>query len=158
MVDSPARYPQQLDALQGALDAEFRRNPFLRALGIELVDWGPGWAQTRLAPDRGLTNLAGTVHGGAITSLADVAFEVACNAYGREAVALDLSCHFAAPARGGALTATAEELTRGRRTASYRVAVTEGPTTVAWLQAVAYRTDRWRLGAERYPDDWRERY
>jgi acyl-CoA thioesterase len=145
-----------MDALQGALDAEFRRNPFLRALGIELVDWGPGWARTRLAPDRGLTNLAGTVHGGAITSLADVAFEVACNSYGRESVALDLTCHFTAPARGGALVAEAEEVTRSRRTASYRVTVTEGAGIVAWLLAVAYRTDRWRLGAERYPDDWRD--
>lgn len=153
---SRPRWPAEHEALRAALDTEFRATPYARTLGIELADWGLGWAVTRLEPAAGLRNLVGTVHGGAISGLADVAFEVACNSYGRECVALDLTCHFAAAATGGPLLAQAEEQTRGRRTASYRITVSEGTTTVAWFVAVAYRTSRWRLGADRYPPDWRD--
>lgn len=152
------RWPADLDPLRAEVDAAFCGNPFLGAMGIELRDWGPGWAVTAMTPAAELRNLAGTVHGGVITSLADAAFEVACNSYGRECVALDLAGHFTAPGRGAELVADAEEISRGRRTASYRVTVTEAGATVAWFMAVAYRTQRWRLGPERYPLPWRERY
>lgn len=155
---SRPRWPADLDALRAEVDAAFRANPFLGAMGIELRDWGPGWAVTATTPAAELRNLVGTVHGGVIASLADAAFEVACNSYGRECVALDLAAHFTAPGRGGELVADAEEASRGRRTASYRITVTEDGTTVAWFMAVAYRTERWRLGAERYPPAWRERH
>ncbi len=152
------RWPAEMEVLRAEVDAVFRRNPFLGALGIELADWGSGWAETRMTPTPELCNLVGTVHGGAIASLADTAFEVACNSYGRECVALDLACHFTAPARGERLTAEAEEVSRSRRTASYRVTVAEAGVTVAWFMAVAYRTERWRLGEDRYPGAWREQH
>lgn len=150
------RWPQELGAARDDLDARFRANPFLAHLGIELLDWGPGWSRARMTPGPHLRNLVGTVHGGAITSLADAAFEVACNGYGRVCVALDLTAHFAA-AGDGVLLADAEEVTRSRRTASYSITITaeESGTVVAHVLAVAYRTARWHGGQERYPDVWR---
>lgn len=150
------RWPVELEALRADVDAALRDNPFLGAMGIELRDWGLGWAVTAMTPTPQLRNLVGTVHGGVITSLADAAFEVACNSYGRECVALDLVCHFTAAARGDQLVAEAEEVSRSRRTASYRITVTEAAVTVAEFMALAYRTERWRLGAERYPSQWRD--
>lgn len=150
------QWPDGLGEVRELLDGYFRRNPFPMLLGIELTGWGPGWATARMTPAPSLRNLAGSIHGGAISSLADVAFEVACNSYGRECLALDLTAHFTAPASGEPLVAAAEEMTRSRRTASYRVTVSEGERTVAWFLAVAYRTDRWRGGEERYPTAWRD--
>lgn len=151
-----APWPEALADLRAPLDARFRAIPFAALLGIELDDWGPGWSRVRLTPSPAVHNLVGTVHGGAIATLADVAFEVACNAHGRESVALDLSAHFTAPAGADPLVAEADEVTRSRRTASYRITVTQGTTTVAWFLAVAYRTARWHLGEDRYPLAWRE--
>jgi len=149
-------WPQALADLRAPLDERFRAIPFAALLGIELDDWGPGWSRVRLTPSPALHNLAGTVHGGAVATLADIAFEVACNGHGRVSVALDLTAHFTAPAVDDLLVAEADEVTRSRRTASCRVTVTQGATTIAWFLAVAYRTARWHLGEDRYPPSWRE--
>jgi acyl-CoA thioesterase len=156
-----SRWPEQLSALRDDLDAVLRRNPFVAHLGGDLVDWGLGWARVRLVSDPRLANVAGTLHGGAITGLADAAFEIACNSYGRVCVAVDTSCHYTAPARiGTPLVAEAEEVSRSRRTASYRITVQEegDGQPSAWFMALAYRTARWHLGEDRYPRDWRESY
>jgi acyl-CoA thioesterase len=85
---------------------------------------------------------------------------VACNSYGRVCVGLDVSVHYAAPAEPGErLTAEARELTRSRRVASYAVEVRgEDGAARCTAQAVAFRTERWHLGAEAWPAEWRERY
>ncbi len=105
-------------------------------------------------------NLAGTVHGGIVATAADAAFEAACNSYGRVTLAAALSAHYTAPvAPGTVLTATAEEVARGRRIASYRIEVVDGDGgLVAWFQALAHRTTRWHLHEDRWPADWRASY
>lgn len=139
------------------LDGVLRSSPLLRHLGGELVDWGPGWAEVRLPTAPELANIAGTVHGGLVATAADAAFEAACNSHGRVALAAALSAHYTAPAAPGTtLTARAEEVARGRRTASYRIEVLDGEgVLVAWFQALAHRTSRWHLGEERWPEEWR---
>jgi acyl-CoA thioesterase len=144
-------------ALRGRLDEVLREIGFGRLVGIEVVDWEPGFARTALTPMAEQANIHGFVHGAALFTLADTAFEVACNSYGRVCVGLDVSIHFAAPARAGErLVATARELTRSRRVASYRVEVAgeEEPPRCTAL-AVAFRTDRWHLGAEAWPEEWK---
>ncbi len=153
-------WPDDLRLLQAELDTVLRGSALLRHLGGELVEWGPGWAEARLETLPEFANLAGTVHGGIVGSVADAAFEAACNSYGRIALAAALSAHFTAPAAlGTVLTATAAEIARGRRTASYRVDVVDGDgARVAWFQALAHRTSRWHLGEARWPPAWRQRY
>jgi len=137
-----------------------RSSSLVRHLDGQLAAWGPGWAEVQLptAPPQG--NLVGTVHGAIVTAAADAAFEVACNSWGRVAVATSITVFFTAPAAlGTVLTATATEVSRGRRTASYRIdVVDDAGALVAWVQALAHRTSRWHLGAARWPHDWRERY
>jgi acyl-CoA thioesterase len=146
--------------LRRRLDAVLRDIGLGRLLGVELLDWELGRASTRLVPAADQTNVHGFVHGGALFAVADTAFEVACNSYGRVAVGLDVSVHYAAPAQpGNPLVAVAQEIARSRRIASYRVEVTGGDGAVRCVAlAVAFRTDRWHLGEHAWPAEWRARY
>jgi phenylacetic acid degradation protein PaaD len=147
-------------ALRGRLDSILRDIGFGRLVGVEVVEWGLGSAATRLVAAAGQTNVHGFVHGGALFALADTAFEVACNSYGRVCVGLDVSIHYAASAQPGELlVAEASEQTRSRRVASYRVEVRgEDGRSVCTALAVSFRTDRWHLGDDQWPPDWRALY
>jgi len=152
-----------LDELTGELrerlDAVLRDIGFGRLVGVEVVDWDPGRARTRLVPGPDQTNVHGFVHGGALFAVADTAFEVACNSYGRVCVGLDVTVHYAAPAQPGeALVAEAVEVTRSRRVASYGVEVRGEDGLICTALAVAFRTDRWHLGEDEWPPEWRERH
>jgi acyl-CoA thioesterase len=158
LADRPG-WPAELDAQRLRLQGVFYGVTYRHAMGAELVDWGLGWATFAATPTATVANLAGSVHGGVIAGLADLAFEVACNSYGRLAVATELAVHYAAAARTGTpLRADAVEVSRSRRLASYRVEVTAAGEVVAWCQAVAYRTNSWHGGESAYPEDWRGRY
>jgi phenylacetic acid degradation protein PaaD len=143
--------------LRDRLDAVLRDIGFGRLVGVEVVDWEPGRATTRLVPGADQTNVHGFVHGGALFAVADTAFEVACNSWGRVCVGLDVSVHYAAPAQPGEpLVAEAVEVTRSRRVASCRVEVTGGDGLARCTAlAVAFRTDRWHLGEQEWPPAWR---
>lgn len=70
-------------------------------------------------------NFLGGTHGGVIHSLADCAFSLASNAYPEDAVAIDTHLAITAASDvGEVLTAIANEQTRGRTLATYRVDVT----------------------------------
>lgn len=145
--------------LHEALDPLFQGVALRSTLGATLDGWGPGWAEFSMRPGPGHANLGGTVHGAVLYGLADLAFEVACNSYGRKCVASDLAIHYAAAAAmGEEIHARAEEVTRSRRLASYQITITASDRTVAWLQAVAYRSAHWHLPEADIPEEWRSRY
>ena len=152
------RWPAELTGLRQRLDGVFRGVAYRTAVGAELADWGLGWSVCTATPTAAVANLAGSVHGGVIAGLADLAFEVACNSYGRLCVATELAVHYAAAAPvGSPLRAEAVEVSRSRRIASYRITVTAADRVVAWCQAVSYRTDSWHGGEHDYPEEWRRR-
>lgn len=150
------RFPDGHADVVADLQALFTVTPMYVTLGIRLLDWGPGWAQLAMTPTARMGNLAGSLHGGATFSLADAAFEIACNSWGRVAVALETTCHYHHPAPLDAtITADAWEVSRGGRTATYRLRVTDeaGRVLVSYL-ALAYRTSRWHVDEDRLPDGW----
>ena len=103
----------------------FSGDEFARLLGIRLASTDPVVVEMPLT-ERHHNFHAGT-HGGAVFALADCAFSLASNAAGTPAVAIDTHMAFTAPtASGDVLTATAEEMTRGRTLATYRVVVDRG--------------------------------
>ena len=130
------------------------------SLGIELVDWGLGWSEVRVTPAAGHGNFLGTVHGGLLFSLADVALSYAGNSWGRMSLALSMEVQYLKAAETGAeLRAVARCRSRSRRIASFAVDVTAaGETLIASFQAINYRVDRWHLDESAWPDDWRARY
>jgi acyl-CoA thioesterase len=143
-------------ALRSELDAMFRRGGLGGMLGFRLVDWSPGRAVVELRPTAAIANITGSVHGGVIYTLADSAFEVACNSYGRVCVALDVSVHHASAAPlSEPVVAEAVEVSRSARVASYQITATGAGEVRAWYQATAYRTSRWHFGEDRWPATWR---
>ena len=117
------------------------RDQLARHLGIELMDVQPGYGRTRMRLAPHLLNGHGLPHGAVIFALADVAFAAACNASGQTALALSMDIHFvAAPDAAATLTAVAEEVWRGHRTALCRIIVTDdGEELIAELHGMAYR-------------------
>jgi acyl-CoA thioesterase len=101
-------------------------------LGIELVDYGPGWARTRMAIRDDMVNGHGICHGGMIFSLADTAFACACNSWGPVTVAAECDIVFMTPARDGdVLTAEARVRSRYGRNGIYDVTVALGDGVIA---------------------------
>jgi len=143
------------------LEDIFRHDAYVKGLGAELVEWDGGRAMFRLRPESGHTNFVGTIHGGALFSLADAAIGVASNSWGRLSVLLSAEAQFLSAARtGDVLLARCEERSRTRRTAAFAVDVvseTDGALR-ATVQAMCFRTERWHLGEDAWPDDWKARY
>lgn len=141
---------------RAGLDELFRGDAFAGTLGAQLVDWGGGWAEFALTPTSDHTNFSGSVHGGVVFSLGDLAFSVACNAWGRVAVALTVDIQFLTAVTPDApLVATARERSRSRRTGAYLVEVHAGQALAASLHAMAFRTSAWHLGEPAWDEAWR---
>ena len=124
------------------LRARCGKEPFPRLLGIEILEVRAGYARVAMVYKPEMQNIFGMLHGGAVFSLMDEAFQLACNARGEVAVAQQVSVYFLAAARPGArLVAEAKETNATRKTALYEVGAWEqrGQRLVATAQALAYR-------------------
>jgi len=126
-----------------ALRSGFLKEPYASLFGIELLEIEPGRALVRMAPSPDLCNLFGVMHGGAIFSLIDAAFEAAANSHGTVAVALNVGVNYVSPASlEDALFAEAREVSRSRRISTYSIqARDEEGKIIATCQATAYRKD-----------------
>ncbi|MCE5261945.1 MAG: PaaI family thioesterase [Deltaproteobacteria bacterium] len=118
----------------------FSRDLFAVYVGIELLEAGNGRAVARLKLREHHRNGLGTVQGGAIFTLADLAFAAAVNSRGRVAVAIHASISFLKAAQGEALIAEAEEVSCGPKLASYTIRVKESSgELIALFEGMAYR-------------------
>ncbi|RME18770.1 MAG: hydroxyphenylacetyl-CoA thioesterase PaaI [Alphaproteobacteria bacterium] len=96
-----------------------------QALGMEIVEIGPGRAVLTMTLREDMANGHGIAHGGFIFTLADSAFAFACNSYNTVVVAQHNSITYLTPGRvGERLTATATEAHRAGRSGLYDVVVT----------------------------------
>ena len=113
---------------------------YARHAGIELLEMGEGWAKARMKVEPFHFNAAGTVHGGAIFTLADFAFAVASNSHGNLAMGINTSVSFVKAATGGTLHADACELSRNPKLATYTVRISDDAgDLVAIFQGMVYR-------------------
>ena len=110
-------------------------------LGLKLIRLSDGCAVVEMLPTNDDANIFGMVHGGAIFSLMDEAFQASCNSHGRVAVALNVNVAFHHPAETGRrLRAESKEIHRSKKTASYEIKVVdENDILIASCQALAYR-------------------
>ncbi len=104
-----------------------------QALGMELIEVGPGRAVIAMTIEPTMTNGHGMCHGGYIFLLADSAFAFACNSRGQRHVAQHCHVTFLAPGqRGARLIAEAVERQRGERSGITDVTVRdEGGAVIA---------------------------
>lgn len=114
---------------------------YARKLGIVCEEVGPGTARASMVVTDDMMNLFGMAHGGAIFSLMDDVFQLACNSRGLAAFALNVSTTFIRGAEAGdRLTAEAVEIALTARTGTYELKVRDDKgRIVAAAQAVAYR-------------------
>jgi acyl-CoA thioesterase len=102
------------------------------ALGIEVVEHGPGFARARMRVRDDMVNGHDLAHGGLVFALADTAFACACNSWGPVTVAAGADITFLEPARlGDVLEAEARVRTRRGRGGIYDVTVRRGDDVVA---------------------------
>jgi len=103
-----------------------------QALGMRLVDVGPGRATLSMPVTGDMVNGHAIGHGGLTFALADSAFAFACNSHGPVTVAHSAEIRFLAPVRqGDELVALAAERSRDGRRGVYDVEVRAGDTVVA---------------------------
>ncbi|MEA3292649.1 MAG: PaaI family thioesterase [Pseudomonadota bacterium] len=112
---------------------------FAKHSGIWLIDASPGCAIVEMEVQDFHLNGARVAHGGALFTLADFAFAVACNTQGRLSLAVSTTMNFVRAITGGRLRAVCEEVTDGKL-ATYQATVTdENGEIVATIQGLAFR-------------------
>jgi acyl-CoA thioesterase len=120
----------------------FRKDRYAALTGIELLEASNGYAKAKLKISEKHLNSVGTVHGGAIFTLADFVFAVASNSYGNIAVAINANIYFHKAITGGTLIAEAKEISFHRKLASYNVKITdEENELVADFNGMVYRKE-----------------
>lgn len=126
-----------------SLKKRVKEERYSKMLGIRLVELGPGHAVVEMQPRGEFSNIFNMVHGGAIFSLIDEAFELSCNAHGTVAVALSMSLTYHNPPDpGSVLQAESREIHRSRKTATYEIKVRDrNNLLIASCQALAYRKE-----------------
>jgi len=103
-----------------------------RALGMRIIEVGPGRAVLAMTVRDDMVNGHAIGHGGLTFALADSAFAFACNSYDRRTVAAGAEIRFRAPTRlGDELLASAVERHREGRDGVYDVSVTVRNVVVA---------------------------
>jgi acyl-CoA thioesterase len=118
------------------------RDRFAQLLGIRLVEARPGYAKTAMDITDEHRNGAGVAHGGAIFSLADLAFAVAANSHGKLSLAVAASISYVKAGLGSTLYAEASEISLGNKMATYAILITNDTgEAIASFQGTVYRKE-----------------
>jgi acyl-CoA thioesterase len=119
--------------------AFFKGDQFAGANGIRVVELRTGFARTEMTVEARHLNSVGILQGGALFTLADLAFAAASNSHGVVAVACQADVTWFKAVQSGKLTATAEEIARTRKLSTCLIRVTdEHEELVALFKGVAY--------------------
>jgi acyl-CoA thioesterase len=118
----------------------FRNDRFAAANGIELMEVSAGRARVKMEIKESHLNGVNIVHGGAIFTLADLAFAAASNSHGTVAVAINASIWYVKAAMEGTLFAEAREVSMNPKLATYTIEVTDQTgELIASFQGMVYR-------------------
>lgn len=125
---------------EAELKCIFKQDRYAELSNIELLTAGIGQATAKMTLHPHHLNALRTVQGGAIFTLADFTFAVACNSHGTMSVALDVSIVFMKAATTGTLWAEAREMSKNFKVGLYMVDVKDDAgDLVAQFQGLAYR-------------------
>jgi len=123
-----------------AIKENVEKEPYVKLFGIRILELKPGYCRAQMKIKKDHENLHSTTHGGAIFSLADVAFGSAANSYGNATVALNIDINYIRPSNpGDILTAVATEVSRGKTIGTYNVIVKNShDKIIASSQAIGF--------------------
>jgi acyl-CoA thioesterase len=121
----------------------FAQDRFAALAGVEIIEAGLGCCKARLVIQDKHLNAANVIQGGAIFTLADLAFAVASNSHGQLALAINVNISFLQGKSSGILYATATEVARPKRLGAYDVLVTdEQGEIIARFNGMVYRKNQ----------------
>ena len=103
----------------------FKEDRFATESGMELTEIGEGTATACVTLSARHKNANGGIMGGAIFTLADLAFAAACNNIHRPTVASQVSINYLSAPKGEKLFAKARCIKDGRTTCVYNIDVTD---------------------------------
>jgi len=118
----------------------FANDRYAALSGVNIVEAGLGYCTTSLKIEKKHLNAANVVQGGAIFTLADLAFAVASNSHGQLALAINVNISYLSAVSAGTLYATATEVSEPDRLGAYDVVVTdEKQRVIARFNGMVYR-------------------
>ena len=119
------------------------RDLFAELVGIEIVEARPGYCKASLQVEDKHLNAANVVQGGAIFTLADLAFAIASNSRGHLALAINVNISFLNVVTTGTLFATATEVDEPKRLGAYDVIITDNSDKIiARFNGLVYRKNQ----------------
>lgn len=122
------------------IKAYFAKDRYAALTGIEIIEAREGYCRASLTIEDKHLNALNVVQGGALFTLADLAFAVASNSHGQQALAINASISFLTGKTSGTLYATATEIGKPKRLGSYDVLITdEKGEVVATFTGMVYR-------------------
>jgi acyl-CoA thioesterase len=117
----------------------FEKDRFAAGNGMRVVEIRRGFARAEMTVEPRHFNSVGILQGGAVFTLADLAFAAASNSHGVVALACQADITFFKAVESGHLTATAEEISRTRKLSTCVIRVTDDhDELVAFFKGVAY--------------------
>lgn len=115
---------------------------FALLAGVELLEVKSGYAKARMEIKPMHLNGGGVCQGGAIFTLADLAFAAATNSHARLTFSITSSVNFFRSERKGFLYAEAREVFNHKRLANCEVNITnEGGELIATFNGTGYRKE-----------------
>ncbi|WP_233254226.1 hydroxyphenylacetyl-CoA thioesterase PaaI [Salipaludibacillus keqinensis] len=123
------------------LKNHFEKDSYAKWLGISIEELDYGYAKVTMNIKDDMVNFHGAANGGAIFSLADVAFACASNSYGQTAVGINVTIYYLkAGAVGDRLTAIAKEDFKSNKVGSYRMEIyNENNDLIALAEGMVFR-------------------
>ena len=130
-------YPRKM---KEELKSFFKHDRFASLTGVEILEVEKGYCKARLVIQEKHLNAANVVQGGAIFTLADLAFAAASNSHGQLALAINVNISFLKGKSKGVLFAIAKELDDPKRIGAYDVLVSdENNELIARFNGLVYR-------------------
>jgi acyl-CoA thioesterase len=107
------------------IDYYNRKSNFNRINGMIVLKLERGYAEVEMTVNDNSLNVLGSLHGGALYTLADTAAGVASLSYGITSVTLNGSMSYIKPVICGKVKAIASEISRGRKIGVYDVCIND---------------------------------
>ena len=125
-----------------ALKDFFLHDEFAKQYGIEIVDISDGYARTQIQIEPRHLNAGGSVQGGVLFTMADLAFAAATNSHGTLTVTSTANITFVRGASVGVITAEAREIVNHHHLPFCEVQVTDqAGNLLAIFTASGYRKE-----------------
>ncbi len=121
----------------------FARDRYAELSSIEIVEAATGYCKARMQIEDKHLNSVDVVHGGALFTLADLAFAVASNSHGQVALAINAHITYLRAVQTGVLYAVATEVDQPRKLGAYEVVISDDKDrTIATFSGMVYRKNQ----------------